>query len=91
MHRRTRGLFDPARLLDRWEEVEAQFQIVLLLLQLRLLARVVVVVLPTSLDNESAALGTLRGPRLRYPCHVTHKDSQRSAEEGTEGPQMEPC
>ena len=28
-------------------------------------------------------------PQLRYPCHVTPKDSQRSGSEGTEGPQME--
>lgn len=30
-----------------------------------------------------------KGPWLRYPCHVTPKDSQRSASGGTEGPQME--
>lgn len=30
-----------------------------------------------------------KGPWLRYPCHVTPKDSQRSGSEGTEGPQME--
>lgn len=30
-----------------------------------------------------------KGPWLRYPCRVTHKDSQRSGSEGTEGPQME--
>lgn len=29
------------------------------------------------------------GPWLRYPCHVTPKDSQRSARGGTEGPQMD--
>ena len=29
------------------------------------------------------------GAWLRYPCHVTPKDSQRSGSEGTEGPQME--
>lgn len=30
-----------------------------------------------------------KGPWLRYPCHITPKDSQRSGSEGTEGPQME--
>lgn len=42
----------------------------------------------TSVYTECAALAVM-GPWLRYPCHVTPKDSQRSGSEGTEGPQME--
>lgn len=45
---------------------------------------------PTNLGVYSVcSTSSPKGPWLRYPCHVTPKDSQRSGSGGTEGPQME--
>lgn len=43
----------------------------------------------TCVGSEPSSTSCQRVLRLRYPCRVTHKGSQRSTGEGTEGPQME--